>query len=95
MTEFEREFPGFLEMICNYIQNMILFGVIDDMNHIEKCRKFYEKHKEALPKREGEDFWSWFEEIDRCSISLWHTWHPNREIHISPMFIKNVLLKDV
>jgi hypothetical protein len=96
MTDFEKEFPMFIDMVCNYNQNMILFGVIDDINHLKKCQEFYEKHKEAMPKREGEDFWSWMIEINRCDVSLSRSWHPERRgIPISPMFVKNVLLKNV
>ena len=92
MTEFEKEFPKFIDMVCDYNQNAILFGVFDDINHLKKCREFYEKHKEAMPKEEN--FWDWITEINRCDISLQRSWHPEqRVIHISPMFVKNVLLK--
>ena len=94
MTDFEKEFPMFIDMVCDYNQNMILFGVFDDINHIQKCRDFYEKHKDVMPKEEN--FWDWFEGISRCCESISRSWHPERRgIRISPMFVKNVLLKNV
>jgi hypothetical protein len=95
MTEFEKEFPGFIDMVCDYNQNAVLFGVFDDINHFQKCREFYEKHKEAMPKDEiSKDFWTWITEINRCDVSLSHSWHPERRgQRLSPMFVQNVILK--
>lgn len=92
---FKKEFPGFLEKVYDYNQNMILFHKIDDIGLIQMCKDFYYKHEDIIPK-DGTitDVWSWINEINRCYVSLYRSWHPEeRGMRLSPMFVQNVLLK--
>ena len=99
LAKFKEEFPGFIQKVYDYNQNMMLFGlnddyVIDDIGHIQMCKDFYYKFEDVIPKTSSPDVWSFVEDMNRCCDSLYRSWHPNeRGIRLSPMFVKNVLLK--